>query len=84
MPQLSRRRSQHDRETWYVYCGDVRVGTISKRAGIPAGVDQWGWSCGFYPGFEPGEHQSGSALTFGHSRRRALRSTPHGNGYFRI
>jgi hypothetical protein len=30
----------------------------------PADVDQWGWSCGFYPGLEPGEHQSGSARTF--------------------
>ena len=55
---------EHSREAWHVFYGDVRFGSINKRAGIPADVDQWGWSCGFYPGLEPGEHQSGSAPTF--------------------
>jgi len=27
----------------------VQVGTIGIRAGVPADVDQWGWTCGFYP-----------------------------------
>jgi hypothetical protein len=35
MPELTRRRSIEAREEcWHVY-GDVRVGTIAKRAGIP-------------------------------------------------
>ena len=31
---------------------DVRVGTIGQRAGVPVDVDQWQWSCGFYPGLQ--------------------------------
>jgi hypothetical protein len=31
---------------------------------VPPEVNQWGWSCGFYPGLEPGERRAGSALTF--------------------
>jgi hypothetical protein len=42
----------------------VRVGAISRRAGVPNSVPQWGWSCGFYPGIEPGEHQTGAAEIF--------------------
>jgi hypothetical protein len=65
MPTLTRRRSTDThRETWHVYYGDLRVGTIGERAGVPVDVDQWGWSCGFYPGLEPGQHQDGSAETF--------------------
>ena len=65
MPQLTRRRSDDPhRESWHVYYGDVRVGTISRRAGVPVDVDQWGWSCGFYPGLHPGQHHDGSAETF--------------------
>ena len=30
MPMLARRLSPHDRETWYVYYGDVRVGAIGN------------------------------------------------------
>ena len=59
-----RRRSPHSHDAWHVYFADVRVGTICKRSGAPVHLDQWGWSCGFYPGLEPGEHQSGSAPTF--------------------
>jgi hypothetical protein len=25
------------------------VGTLGLRAGVPNTVDQWSWSCGFYP-----------------------------------
>jgi hypothetical protein len=42
----------------------VRVGTIGQRAGVPVDVDQWGWSCGFYPGLHPGQHRDGSAESF--------------------
>jgi hypothetical protein len=40
MPILTRRRS-HDshRETWLVFYGDIPVGTIAERAGVPADLD---------------------------------------------
>jgi hypothetical protein len=47
MPALTRRRdSNAPQETWRVYYGDVIVGTIGIRSGVPAHVDQWRWSCG--------------------------------------
>ncbi|MDI3566928.1 hypothetical protein [Bradyrhizobium sp. Arg816] len=62
---LTRRRSDNpQQETWHIYCGDVRVGTIGERAGVPIHADQWSWSCGFYPGLHPGQHQSGIAESF--------------------
>jgi hypothetical protein len=51
MPALTRRRDlEAQDECWHVYYGDVRVGTIAKRVGIPFDEDPWGWACGFYPG----------------------------------
>jgi len=36
MPALTRRRSPDtSQETWLVYYGDVRVGSIGQRAGVP-------------------------------------------------
>jgi hypothetical protein len=65
MPALTRRRDpEGHQEVWHIYFGDVRVGTIGIRAGVPVDVDQWGWSCGFYPGVEPRDHRDGSASTF--------------------
>jgi len=65
MPALTRRRiSDPHRVGWRVSYADVPVGAISKRAGVPMDVDQWGWSCGFYPGLDPGQHQDGSAESF--------------------
>ena len=50
MPVLTRRRSPDaQQETWLVYYGDLHVGTISERAGVPADADQWSWAVGFYP-----------------------------------
>jgi hypothetical protein len=51
MTQLTRRpiKDPHQ-EGWFVYYGDVRVGHIGKLAGVPTHAQQWGWSCGFYPG----------------------------------
>jgi hypothetical protein len=46
----------------------VRVGSIAIRSGNPAATDPWGWSCGFYPGSHPREHQSGTAATFDRAR----------------
>src|SRR5258708_23796023 len=54
MPALTSRRSRDAHaESWQIFYGDVHVGTIGVRAGVPNDVDQWGWSCGFYPGSEP-------------------------------
>jgi hypothetical protein len=36
-------------DCWHVFYGDVHVGTIAARAGVPVDVDQWGWQCGFHP-----------------------------------
>ena len=36
---------------------------------MPVGVDQWKWSCGFYPGCEPGEHRDGTAQDFFTARK---------------
>jgi hypothetical protein len=70
MSTLTRRRSKDDphHETWLIYFGDVRVGSIGRRAGVPNSAPQWGWSCGFCPGMEPGEHRSGIAETFNEAR----------------
>jgi hypothetical protein len=69
MPALTRRRDpEMPHECWRVFYGDVQAGTIGKRSGVPVDVDQWGWSCGFYPGSEPGEHGNGSAPTFDEAR----------------
>jgi hypothetical protein len=69
MPELTRRRYPEARhECWHVHYGDVHVGTIAIRAGIPHDEDPWGWSCGFYPGCHPGEHTYGSADTFDQAR----------------
>jgi hypothetical protein len=69
MPALTHRRDlEAHEERWNVYYGDVRVGKIGLRAGVPNDVDQSGWSCGFYPGCHPGECTDGSAPTFDQAR----------------
>ena len=50
-------------ECWQIFYGDIRVGTIAKRVGIPNDKPRWGWSCGFYPGSHPGECTHGAAAT---------------------
>ncbi|WMT79395.1 hypothetical protein [Bradyrhizobium sp. Ash2021] len=68
MPALTRKHSKHRADCWQVYFGDVQVGTIARRAGVPVDVDQWGWQCGFYPGSEPDEYLDGTAATFEQAR----------------
>jgi hypothetical protein len=69
MPELTRRRSPDaPDECWHVYYGDVRVGTIAIRTGIPPDEDPWGWACGFYPGSHPGECTDGAAATLDQAR----------------
>jgi hypothetical protein len=49
----ARRSSDAREECWQIFYGDVCVGTIAKRIGIPRDQALWGWSCGFYPGSFP-------------------------------
>src|SRR6266478_5201987 len=66
---LTRRRSaDHRQQCWHIYYGDVHVGTIAERVGNPHDTDPWEWSCGFYPGSHPGEHQGDTAATFEQAR----------------
>ena len=71
MTGLTRRREpdRHE-ETWHIYHGDTRVGTIGERAGVPHDVYQWGWSVGFYPVSHRPEVRSpsGPAATFAEAR----------------
>jgi hypothetical protein len=64
MPALTRRRYQERDDCWHVYYGDVQVGTIAARAGVPLDVDQWGWQCGFYPASHHGRLAEGTAEDF--------------------
>ncbi|MGB6396098.1 MAG: hypothetical protein WBF73_10460 [Bradyrhizobium sp.] len=65
IPVLTRRRDQDRRdECWLIYFGDIYVGTLAIRSGIPHDQAPWGWRCGFYPGSEPGECTSGTGTTF--------------------
>jgi hypothetical protein len=68
MPALTRRRYPERQDCWHIYFGAVPVGTIAIRSGIPHDKHQWGWSCGFYPGSEPGEYQYGTAPDFDQAR----------------
>jgi hypothetical protein len=75
MPALTRRRSTDaPEECWHIYCGDVRVGTIAIRTGIPHEEHPWGWICGFYPGCQPSEYKDGTAKTFDKARREFQRA----------
>ena len=65
MPALTRRRNDDPhREGWTVSYGEVVVGHIGRRAGVPSTAAQWSWSVGFHPGCQPGQHRSGVAETF--------------------
>lgn len=69
MPELTRRRYRLRREEcWHVDYGDVQVGAIARRSGAPIDGPQWEWSCGFYPGTEPGQHSTGTAETLALAR----------------
>ena len=68
MPELTRRRYHERPDCWHVYYGDVQAGTIAIRVGNPKDTDPWAWSCGFYPGCNPGEHTNGTAPTFEDAR----------------
>lgn len=70
MPALTRRRDPHARqEAWHVFFGDLQVGTIGIRSGVPVDKDQWSWRCGFYPASHRGDGANGTATTFEQARR---------------
>jgi hypothetical protein len=49
MPTLTRRREKGRHQvSWHIYFGDVQVGWIGERAGVPKDVERWGWFCGFF------------------------------------
>jgi hypothetical protein len=69
MPTLVRRRAKDThQECWHIFYGDVHVGAIIERAGVPHDVDQWGWTCGFYPVTHRREHAHGTAVSFEQAR----------------
>lgn len=69
MPALTRRAADNQhQETWHVYYGDIQVGTIGERAGVPKDGDQWGWSVGFFPRSHRGHRESGIAASFREAR----------------
>jgi hypothetical protein len=68
MPDLTRRPDPHRADSWRVYYGDVRVGTIARAVGTPNATEEWRWQCGFYPGCNAGEHRAGAAATFDQAR----------------
>lgn len=69
MPTLTRRRQpDHRQECWLTYFGDIHAGTITERVGNPHATNRWEWRCGFYPGSNPGDHQSGTAASFAEAR----------------
>src|SRR5450432_105505 len=81
MPELTRRRSTDAREEcWHVYYGDVQAGTIAIRSGNLHAENPSEWSCGFYPGSHPGEHQAEPPPA---SRRPGLISRTPGRFFWR-
>jgi hypothetical protein len=69
LPDLTRRRDPDaHQETWLIHYGDIHIGTISMRAGVPDSVDQWGW-CGFYPASHRGVRADGTAKSFDEAQR---------------
>jgi hypothetical protein len=69
MPALTRRRDPEARqESWRVFYGDVQVGTIGLRSGVPMHAEPWHWSCRFYPVSHRGLREDGIAPAFSTAR----------------
>lgn len=67
MVELTRRRLNEDFESWGIFYGDVRVGRISHLPGMGSQMI-WQWSCGFYPGCNPGQQSAGNEDTIENAR----------------
>lgn len=62
---LSRRPHNNPHQVgWDVYFGDVRIGHIGTRAGVPTDAYQWEWTIGFYPGTDVGVGSHGTGSSF--------------------
>ncbi|WOH63025.1 hypothetical protein [Bradyrhizobium sp. BWA-3-5] len=70
MAALTRRRDRDCPDRWMIYFGDVRVGDIGPRAGIPTKLDQWGWYCGFDPPAQRRLWAGGTAPDFPQARQK--------------
>lgn len=70
MPLTRRPRNVEGRfESWLIFDGDLGVGRIEERQGVPLHVDKWQWSCGFYPGCDlRTQIRNGTAETFDAAR----------------
>ena len=69
MPELTRRLLDSQHESWGIFYDRVRVGVISKRAGIPPDAPEWQWFYGFHsPNSKPGEDRHGVADTLDEAR----------------
>jgi hypothetical protein len=66
MPAVLTRRRDPDasHEAWLVHYGDVLVGTIAMRTGVPADADKWSWRLGFHPASGRGLRASGTVKSF--------------------
>jgi hypothetical protein len=74
MPALTRRRDPDDRqERWRVFYRDVQVGAIGIRSGVPVDVDQWDWTCVFYPVSGCGRLERGIAACHAAQINQAVR-----------
>ena len=81
MTDLTRRRSDNDQhETWHIYFGDVRIGTIGIRAGVPISADQWPGILGFIQAWSPARS---ARARLQHSTKPAPHSSGHGSRWSR-
>ena len=62
-PLIRRPHDNPHQHGWDVYYGDVRIGHIGTRAGVPTHVDQWAWSLSFYPGTDIGQGAAGTGAS---------------------
>lgn len=69
MPHLTRRRDPNAQlEAWLVFYGDLQVGTIGLRSGVPGHVDPWTWRLGLPQVIARGLRTDGTATTFEKAR----------------
>lgn len=63
MTALTRRRDREAaKESWQIFYGDVRIGTVSERSGAAHRLDCWEWACGF-ASLPAGSHKHGTAVS---------------------
>lgn len=61
--------------SWEIFHGDVGIGLIQERSGVPRHVDHWQWSCGFYPGCDiRTQVASGTAATYDAARAAFMKA----------